>query len=1079
MNRLKLTRPFSFGKGIIAKKSIRLLLEVVGSVLALVLLLLLLLLGRLSMGPINLDFLTPDVEAALKTPKNDFKTAVQHTQLVWREWRRPFEIELVNVHFQKDGNPDWLNIEHIGVSLYLHRLLVGEIALKHMRLYRPHVLLDRNAQGKFSLELGDDSSDHDFSFEEISSFLALGAFNPALGKLNDLKKISIIDAHVVLKDDQAGQRWELPKATFVLRRKVGGFQTDLTLTPLQGQGLLALSLSHTLGEARFDVTANFQQVALKSLIEKDRPALYDSNPDSITPDDILNLFQHWDVPLNGKVLLSLVPSTFEVIEGRGDVDFGKGDLDLSLANLRPLPLAAGNISFTLSPEGIDLKNASLLSEEMLLQVSGKISSFVGPLVLTKLLGPDKTLELQGKVEDLSLDHLAALWPQNLAAASREWLTENLRTGLITEATLSLKGHAEETGFVVDDLKGTLLGEGAEITYLKGLPAAQDVKATATFDNHGFDIKLLSGKIETFQLQEGRIVISGLDVEKETLALDIKGKGPLSDVLDIINHKPLEYASYGGIDPAKTKGSGSINLHMDFPLLADLRFKDVKMILKGDFKGVELDRKITDELTAHLREGALSIDLTEDQMKIQGTGVLNQLSSSLLYTHYFTTSNPYELQMQIDTVASFADFKRLGFNYEEHGNGPTKAKFLYTLEKDKKSRFLVDLDITSATLVFPAVDWEKKPGEFGSLSFELLFERGHLSKMTALKMVTSVYSLQGEIFFDPQQAWETIHLSEVKGPHTQTQVILNIPRKNAYEVSFKGDSVDLEKFLAYVDKPETEKDYPLTDIKLFADVKQLRLGEGKIFQNVQATADLFLQGKESLWKEVKLRAKAGEGTSDKGDVAHVSGGILFDLTPGLNNTQTLTVRANDAGQFLKNLSIYDEVQGGELTIKAERQNHGPYKGIFKLKEFNASKVPLLARFAAILSPVGIVNLFSADENVFMERFDCDFVFDDSLVVLKKGIGKSLSLGFTVEGKLDRINRTYGLKGNLIPARFLNSILNNIPILGPLLSGGEGEGLFAMSYTVTGPFDKPDVSANPLSMLAPGFLRKLFSPDEEGK
>jgi hypothetical protein len=124
----------------------------------------------------------------------------------------------------------------------------------------------------------------------------------------------------------------------------------------------------------------------------------------------------------------------------------------------------------------------------------------------------------------------------------------------------------------------------------------------------------------------------------------------------------------------------------------------------------------------------------------------------------------------------------------------------------------------------------------------------------------------------------------------------------------------------------------------------------------------------------------------------------------------------------------------------------------------------------------VNLFSANENVSMERFDCDFVFDDSFVILKKGVGKSISLGFTVDGKLDRRNRTYALKGNLIPARFLNSILNNIPILGPLLSGGEGEGLFAMSYTVTGPFDKPDISANPLSMLAPGFLRKLFSPDE---
>jgi hypothetical protein len=66
----------------------------------------------------------------------------------------------------------------------------------------------------------------------------------------------------------------------------------------------------------------------------------------------------------------------------------------------------------------------------------------------------------------------------------------------------------------------------------------------------------------------------------------------------------------------------------------------------------------------------------------------------------------------------------------------------------------------------------------------------------------------------------------------------------------------------------------------------------------------------------------------------------------------------------------------------------------------------------------------------------------------------------------------LKGNIIPARFLNSILNNIPLIGPLLSGGKGEGLFGIAYTVKGKFEEPEISLNPLSALAPGFFRKIF-------
>ena len=53
------------------------------------------------------------------------------------------------------------------------------------------------------------------------------------------------------------------------------------------------------------------------------------------------------------------------------------------------------------------------------------------------------------------------------------------------------------------------------------------------------------------------------------------------------------------------------------------------------------------------------------------------------------------------------------------------------------------------------------------------------------------------------------------------------------------------------------------------------------------------------------------------------------------------------------------------------------------------------------------------------------------------------------------------------------LGNIPIIGEVLVGGEGEGIFAATYTVRGPLDEPVMTVNPLAALAPGFLRNLFS------
>lgn len=1069
-----------FGKMIFSKKSLRLFFEVCASIFALLLVIFALLLGRLSMGPINLDFIVPGVEDAFKAPQMQISASIDHAQLVWREWKRPFEIELVNVRLQKAQNPQWLKIEHIGVSLSLIKLLTGNISLKDLRLYRPHILLEKDEKGEFILGFGESQPNQQMTFDDVAPFLALGASHPSLGKLNDLRKISIIDANILLKDEKEKQEWALPKVTLILKRQVGGFRTELNVRPQQGRGSLTVGVAHYLDSSRSEVYANFNHITFKDIIKKERISLAPPDAKHITPDDILNFFQHWDIPLNGQFHVVLNPKTLHIIEGKCNIDIAKGELDLSLAKLLPVPITSGNLSFLVSEKGIDLKNLSLLSDEMLLTLSGKLDSPISPILLNDPLGVSNTLDLNVKIEDLFLNHLAALWPQDLAQKARTWIIENLREGTITHGTITFKGRGTEEGFVVDNLQGLLKGEGLEVTYLKGLPPAQDVKAQATFDHKGFDINLLSGKVKGIEVQTGHLILSNLDTDNEALALDFTAAGPLADILDVLNHKPLEYASYGGIDPKKVKGTGKAEVHIEFPLLSDLEFKDIKIGLKGSFKKVEVERKITDTLKAHLTQADLGVNLTQDQMVIKGKGLLNELPSQVNYSHYFTKTAPYELQIDIKTEMSFEDFKYLGFDYQEYGQGNTHTKLTYILEKNKQSHLLIDLDTTPAHLIFPPLEWEKKPGEHGNLSFSLLFDNGHLSSLNNLVMASPTYSLQGEVHFGPEKKWKTIHLSHFKGPDTDAQITLHSLAENVYEVSCKGQSINLEKFLDYVDQEENSVDHSPTDIKLSAQVGQLRLGEGRVFENVQASADLFLQGQDTTWKAVKLRAKAGKHVahSQKSEVANVAGGVLFDITPGPNNTQTLEIRANDAGKFLKTLGIYDSVKGGYIVVKAKRKDRGPYVGEFRLKQFDVTKVPVLARFAGLLSPMGIVNLFSEKGTVSMDRFECNFQFSEDLIVVKKGIGKSISLGFTVDGKLDRKKRVYALKGNVIPARFLNSILSNIPLIGPLLNGGEGEGLFGIAYTISGSFDNPSIDLNPLSALAPGFFRKLFqSLDEE--
>ena len=1050
---------------IILKKSLRVLFEVGGSVLAFVLVILALLLGRLSMGPINLDYFKPEIEASFRAPQAEISATVEHVQLVWREWKRPLEIELVNVHLQKGQNHDWLKIAHIGVSLRLIKLITGDVSLKNLRLYKPHVLLEKDGAGEFTLGFGEARPDNQFTIEALAPFLALGSSQPSLGKLNELEKISIIDAHILLKDDKENQEWTLPKVTFILKRRIDGFLAEMKLSPQNGKGSLTLGMVHHLKAAQSDFYADFHHVSFRDIITEERMSLTSSSPEELTVDDILHYLHHWNIPIHGKLNLTLSRNNQHIVKGVGKINIGKGELDLSAAKLLPLPVSSGQLAFSIAENNLTLDAFSLTSDKMTINLSGKAG--------TPLTG-DKTFELNGQIDHLPLDHLSALWPKNLAQHARTWLTQNLRVGTLTKGTFSLKVHRTGEETIVDDLQGTLEGEGATITYLKGLPPATDVKAQAKFDLKGFDIKLISGKLQGIALQKGRVLISNLDTNNEALSLDISAAGSLSDVLDVLDHKPLQYASYGGIDPKKVQGTGKVDLHMNFPLLSNLQFKDVKLTLKGAFQKVALNRKISDDLTAQVTGGDFAVNLNQDQMVINGSGILNQMPSQLSYIHYFKSTAPQELRIDVDTNASFEDFKRFGFDFQDYGRGPTRAKLTYIMERSKHSHLTINLDTTAAYLVFPPLEWEKKPGEQGNISFALLFKNGDLFEMSNLTMVTPTYSLQGNILFGPHKKWSTIQLSQFKGPHTNVAVTLHTPQDNIYELSFIGESIDLEKFQQYIAKEENATDHPPTDIKISAQVGQLRLGEGKTLQNVEASANLFLYGRESTWKAVKLRAKAGKSVaySENSAVTNVAGGIAFDITPGPNDTRTLEVRANDAGKVLKTLDIYNDVKEGYIVIKAQRVGNGPYAGIFRLRDFNVNRVPVLARFAALLSPIGIVNLLSEKGTLSMDRFECEFQFGENAILVKKGVGKSLSLGFTVEGRLDHTNRRYALKGNIIPVRFINSILGNIPIIGDLLNGGEGEGIFGIAYTVSGGFDDPRITLNPLSILAPGFLRKLF-------
>ena len=97
----------------------------------------------------------------------------------------------------------------------------------------------------------------------------------------------------------------------------------------------------------------------------------------------------------------------------------------------------------------------------------------------------------------------------------------------------------------------------------------------------------------------------------------------------------------------------------------------------------------------------------------------------------------------------------------------------------------------------------------------------------------------------------------------------------------------------------------------------------------------------------------------------------------------------------------------------------------------------------------------------------------VIAIDKGRLSGSQIGLTARGRIDLDHARLDLDGTIVPIYGLNWALGKVPLVGQFLAGREGEGAFAVTYSVTGPTSDPQISVNPLAVLAPGFIRDLFN------
>jgi hypothetical protein len=169
-----------------------------------------------------------------------------------------------------------------------------------------------------------------------------------------------------------------------------------------------------------------------------------------------------------------------------------------------------------------------------------------------------------------------------------------------------------------------------------------------------------------------------------------------------------------------------------------------------------------------------------------------------------------------------------------------------------------------------------------------------------------------------------------------------------------------------------------------------------------------------------------------------------------------------------------MRGGKLTLSGsydDRSPSHPLSGNAEILDFRMQKAPAMARLLQAMTLYGLVGLIQGPGLDF-RRLEAPFRQTGDILELTDARVFNASLGMTAKGTLDLAHDAINMQGTIVPAYFFNSLLGDIPLVGRLFSPERGGGLFAATYTLSGPVNDPKVSVNPLAALTPGFLRGVF-------
>jgi hypothetical protein len=778
------------------------------------------------------------------------------------------------------------------------------------------------------------------------------------------------------------------------------------------------------------------------------------------------------------------PSSFSWIDGR--VEFA-GTVTHSMQGADG-PRWIFEVASTKGALGADAQKALPIDQ---LRAAGHFAPEQGRIVLDQLLvraggteldaqgemadvGGVMRTRLEGKIGAMPVGVLKALWPAWLAPETRNWVSTRLTRGTVQGGTFKVAGGSEPARRdwtpVSDGDRMTFTLEGADLEFvlLERLPALQLARALLRIEGPTVELSAPEASVAVadgrkFALKGTFSVDLSQPLAQRKGMLALKGQGPLSLAIEMLDREAPHVLHNSGLVLAGSDGKVDGNLSISLPLVPNMQFQDATV--EGRLR--VSDAKIRQAFGTRDVQGInVAVDLSASALDAKGKFLVGNVPATVSWQYVYGAAPDKQPPLRISAVLYDNERTELGLDLNELVRGEVAAEITVVQDARGERHVHVRADLTNAELTMDSLAWSKPVGKRAVFEFDVVKGTKYPVEMHNVRLDGENVAIAGWMGADPD-----FRVKEYKFPQFSLNVVSNfeahgkLRADNVWEVTAKGVTYDGRDLFRSFFNPMPEKvgkHRPGLDVR--AEFETVLGFWGTTARSVRVSMQkragrtVQLDARATM---VDARGKAAGGKQLEAVLHHEPG-----------RSRVLVATANDAGLAFKLVGFVPHAVGGEMNLEVNLDGKGAIErmGILQATRFH------------LLGDEVMSDPFQAPEpgrkrTVVREKVP----FDILRLPFEVGQGqfrlKYARLGgpifsATGTGTIDFRTKRVHVSGTFTPVAGVNQMFRDIPLLGELMTGPKGEGMFAWNFALQGGLENPQITFNPLSGVAPGFTREFF-------